>query len=109
MAVNVQFCIEHHYFCDALYVWMKWEFPFLPRIGESVSPWFWIEEGTYDPDKIKSMFTSEGLASWDAWQGDFKSWLYEMGISVDTIANLSYFKGREDGCPYVHLLMQEER
>lgn len=106
--INIQFCIEHHYFRDALYVWMKWELPYLPRIGETINSWFWIQGGAYDTEKIKELLTSEGEASLNDWGGEFKDWLYEMGCSADVITNLAYFRGREDGSPYVHLLLQEE-
>lgn len=107
----VEICIniEHHYFREPLEVWIRWELPFLPRIGESVSPWFWIEQDPFTIEQIKAQLSNEGRKSWDDWDGELNDWLYEMGISADVIYNLSYYRKRDDKTPYVRLYMQEEK
>lgn len=106
--VDILVSVEHHYFCEPLEVWMTWDFPFLPRIGESVSPWLWIEQHVFEVDKVKKNLTEAGQKSLDNWSGDLTSWLYEMGISADVIYNLAYYRKRDDKTPYVHLFMREE-
>lgn len=106
--IDIKISVEHSYFLDTLDVWMKWEFPFLPRIGETVSPWLWIEQNTFEIEKIKEMLSEEGRKSFDEWNGELTSWLYEVGIMADVVSNVVYFRSNADNTTYVHLFMREE-
>lgn len=107
--IEIKVSIEHSYFLDTLDVWMKWEFPFLPRIGESVSPWIWIEQNTFEIEKLKENLSEEGQKSLNDWEGELTDWLYEVGITADVVSNLVYFQNRADNTLYVHLFMQEDK
>lgn len=106
--VNIKVCIDHRYFLEPLVVWMKWEFPFLPRIGESVSPWLWIEQNTFEEDRIYEKMSEEGRKSWNDWDGELTDWLYDLGISADVISDLAYFRRQADNSLFVQLYMHED-
>lgn len=106
--IDIKISVEHSYFLDTLDVWMKWECPFLPRIGETVSPWLWIEQNTFEIEKIKEMLSEEGRKSFDEWDGELTNWLYEVGITADIVSNVVYFRSNTDNTTYVHLFMREE-
>ena len=43
MGAHIKFSMEHRYFRDWLEVDVDWNYPFLPRVGEFVNAWIWIE------------------------------------------------------------------
>lgn len=105
--VNIKLNIDHHFFLEPLELWIKWEFPFLPRIGESLSPWLWIEQNIFQKDKIKEILSEEGIKSWHDWNGELTDWLYEIGISANIISGLAYFRKPVDHSIFVKLYMHD--
>jgi len=94
--VHIKFCIENPYFAE-VYVWVKWDFPFLPRVGESISPWLWIKH--VDLSKVKEKLTSKGDESFNRYKefgsDDFESWLYDVACESDCVAGISYNEYQE--------------
>lgn len=54
MSVHIKFNLDHDFFKEPLSVTVEWKFPFLPRIGEAVNAWIWIEEAQISPEKIET-------------------------------------------------------
>lgn len=96
MSVPVYFNLDHSFFKEPLRVSVNWTFPFLPRVGETVSPWIWIEEKEISREKIEKLLSSEGIDSLNAedfsGENTLNDWLYEVGIQCDTVYSISYFK-----------------
>lgn len=95
MSVHINFNLDHPYFREPLQVWVKWKFPFLPRVGESVNAWIWIEEAQISSDKIESLLSTEGEESRNAEihkNLSLNDWLYEVGMECNTVYSISYYK-----------------
>lgn len=95
--------IEGPYFKDELDVWVDWTLPFLPRVGEWINSWVWIEGNSFDVEEIKKILTAEGLKSLEKWDGELKDWLYEYSDCV--VKSVSYYRNQNDNSIYtiVHL------
>lgn len=101
MSVHINFNLDHPYFREPLQVMVEWKFPFLPRIGESVNAWIWIEEAEISNEKIESLLTTEGEESRNAdihKNYSLNDWLYEVGIECRTVYGISYYK--EEDVPH---------
>jgi hypothetical protein len=84
---------------EPLSVIVEWKFPFLPRIGEAVNAWIWIEETQISPEKIESILTTEGKKSRDAQihrNFTLNDWLYEVGMECDKVYDISYYKEKSE-------------
>ena len=96
MSVHVNFNLIHPFFKDALRVTVEWDFPFLPRVGESVSPRIWIEESKIKRKEIEYLLSEKGKVNLKAQNFSkdfaFDDWLYEVGIECDTVFGISYYK-----------------
>lgn len=84
MSIHIKFNLIHPYFREPLRVGVEWGFPFLPRIGESVNAWIWIEEEQISREKVEKLLTKEGkesLAEYDfSKETSLNNWLYEVGV-----------------------------
>lgn len=54
MGAHIKFSMEHRYFRDWLEVDVDWNYPFLPRVGEFVNAWIWIEAGKFSRADIEN-------------------------------------------------------
>ena len=90
-SVDIKFYIENPCFRE-LFVWVKWDFPFLPRVGENISPWLWIKH--VDLLNVKEKLTSKGIESFNRDKefrnNDFESWLYDVACESDCVASITY-------------------
>ena len=96
MSVHINFNLDHPYFLEPLQVGVEWKFPFLPRVGESVNAWIWIEETQISRERIEKLLSAEGKESLESedfsGQNTLNDWLYEVGIQCDTVFSISYYK-----------------
>ncbi len=91
----MQFNFLSLYWIDELRVQVDWTLPFLPRIGERIGGWIWINEGRWDQAEIEKMLTSEGEEYWASCRAGgmkFKDWLYEVSMECKTVFGISYSK-----------------
>jgi hypothetical protein len=101
MSVHINFNLDHPYFREPLRVRVEWKFPFLPRVGELVNAWIWIEEAEISNEKIESLLTAEGEDSRNAEihkTFSLNAWLYEVGMECNKVYSISYYK--EDSAPH---------
>ncbi len=111
MSVYINFNMVHPYFGEPLQVRVNWKFPFLPRVGESISAWIWIEERQISDEEIENLLTSEGEKSRNAEihkNFSLNDWLYEVGMDCEIIYSISYYK--EDSEPqniYVEMYLND--
>lgn len=99
MSVHVKFSIEHPYFQDWLEVDVCWNFPFLPRVGEFVNAWIWIEAGKFDYADAEKILSSEGLKSLHSeYYRDYalSDWLYEVGMECSRVCRVSYYREKNN-------------
>lgn len=99
MSVHVNFNLEHPYFTEPLRVRFEWKFPFLPRVGEYVNAWIWIEEAQVSNEKIESILMEEGRKSRNSERYKnfaLNDWLYEVGMECDRVYLISYDNERSD-------------
>lgn len=96
MSIYINLNLDHPFFREPLRVGIKWAFPFLPRIGESINPWIWIEGKEIKLADIKLLLSAEGEYSLNAETltetFTLNDWLYEVGIDCDCICGISYYK-----------------
>ena len=93
MSVRIDFNLVHPFFREPLYVPVDWTFPFLPRVGESVGGWIWIQQGNWKQSEIEKNLSEEGNESWEshrARQFGFDAWLYEVSMECNTSFNIDY-------------------
>jgi len=90
-SVDIKFYIENPCFRE-LFVWVKWDFPFLPRVGESVNPWILIKN--LDLSKTKEKITKTGEESFNSFKqfgnDDFEGWLYDVCCESDCVSSITY-------------------
>ena len=60
MGAHIKFSMEHRYFRDWLEVDVDWNYPFLPRVGEFVNAWIWIEAGKFSRADIEKILNPDG-------------------------------------------------
>lgn len=99
MSVHINFNLDHPYFREPLRVRVEWKFPFLPRIGEAVNAWIWIEEAEISSEKVEKLLTEEGEESYNEdIHGKFtlNDWLYEVGMECDKVYSISYYKEKSE-------------
>lgn len=103
MSVAVYFNLDHPFFREPLRVRVNWAFPFLPRVGEKVSPWIWIEEKEIPREVIEELLSGEGKESLNtedfSGENTLNDWLYEVGIQCNAVYSISYFK-YDEGEPH---------
>lgn len=95
MSVPIYFNLDHSCFREPLRIRVEWKFPFLPRVGESVNAWIWIEETELNNKEIEDLLSAEGEKSRNAeiHKGfSLNAWLYEVGMECDTVYSISYYK-----------------
>lgn len=101
MSIHINFNLDHPFFREPLQVKVKWTFPFLPRVGESVNAWIWIEEAQISNKEIERLLTAEGEKSYKAeihHKFTLNDWLYELGMECNKVYSISYYKEQSD--PY---------
>lgn len=96
MKTNIQFSVEHSFFRDLIQSWVEWECPFLPRIGEHVNGWIWIDEKETNRDAIAPFLTAEGEESLRCWDGLLSDWLYEVSMETGNVKSVYYFRDVAD-------------
>lgn len=99
MSVLVYFNLDHPYFQEPLRVRVEWKFSFLPRVGESVNAWIWIEEAEISNEEIENLLTTEGEKNRNAEYNkncSLNDWLYEVGIECSKVYGISYYKKKSE-------------
>jgi hypothetical protein len=91
-AIDVCFAFEHEYFGEPLEVWVKWGFPFLPRQGEYIGGWIWIDSEDYNEEYVMNVLTDEGLEDFKNTGRKLSDWLYDIFIGVNIVKSVSYMK-----------------
>ena len=100
--VIVELCIiENPYFGDELGVFtfsFQWDFPFLPRIGENISPWVWMKH--LDLSKVEKLLTDKGKQNYKSFMQyskkcGFKDWLYDAACETDYVSSITYVEFQE--------------
>ena len=89
MGAHIKFSLEHQYFKEWFEVDVDWNYPFLPRIGEFVNAWIWIEARKFDRADIGEILSPGGLKSLNSERyQDYsvEDWLYEVGMECSTVA-----------------------
>lgn len=94
MSTDIKFAVIHSFFDNPLEVWVKWNLPFLPRAGEDVNGWVWIDKNLRRED-IMDNLTTEGKRNLAQWNGDLSDWLYEVGIVAGTVSSVSYYEKKD--------------
>ncbi len=96
MSVRINFHFVCDYFRDDdVRIPVEWTFPFLPRVGESVGGWVWIQQGEWKQEEIESRLTREGQKRWEEYReggGRFEDWLYEVATECGKICSIGYVK-----------------
>lgn len=98
MSIQINVNFEHPYFTEVLRFQLKWDFPFLPRVGENLNPRIWIEGDVLDRSYIETQLTKEGEESLKAYKHSLEDWLYEAGMGNGRIFDISYRKKKDN--PY---------
>lgn len=109
MSVHINFNLDHPNFREPLRVGVEWKFPFIPRIGESVNAWIWIEERQIDSEEIENLLTAEGEKRRNSYSDlSLNDWLYEVGIECNTVYGISYYKDKsESGDIYIEMYLND--
>ncbi len=99
MRTYIIFHLDHPYFIEPLRIRVEWKCLFLPRIGESINAWIWIEEAEISKEKVECLLSEEGRKSYnDEFRNNstLNDWLYELGMECDTVYSISYYKENSD-------------
>jgi hypothetical protein len=95
MSVRINFNLVHPCFHEPLCVPVDWDFPFLPRVGESVGGWVWIRQGHWEQSEVEKELSEEGKKSWEEHRSDtfgFDDWLYEVSMECDIVCSVTYHR-----------------
>jgi hypothetical protein len=107
--IKIRFNIINEFFIlDCLIVWVDWKFPFLPRIGDSVGAWIWIESEQFDLSKVEEKLTPEGISDLKFRGGDIESWLYDVGCESGFVSLVSFSKEYNDDEIVVDIYLGKE-
>jgi hypothetical protein len=101
--IDIQFCIEHPLFLSPFHVWVEWLFPFLPRVGETVDSWLWIESKYMYMENCKKILTKEGDIAFNSSGDDFKDWLATIANEANYVYQVSYFVNEGEVCVFIGL------
>jgi len=101
-SLDMLFHIYSEYFKEPLTVWVDWDFPYMPRTGEYVNGWIWIESEHLNMSEVEDLITEEGKAFRKKRKLTMKSFLYEIGIENNQIGSLCYYKNDRGGLD-IHL------
>ncbi len=97
MGTYIKFHIMHPFFREPLVAGMEWNFPFLPRVGESINPWVWIEAKDVRMSNLEDILTEEGKKSLKKEKYRVEDWLYEVGINDnDYVKSISYYRNSDE-------------
>ena len=99
MGAHIKFSMEHRYFRDWLEVDVDWNYPFLPRVGEFVNAWIWIEAGTFSSADIEKILNPDGQENLNSeFYRDYTldDWLYEIGMECNKVYGVSYYREKND-------------
>ncbi len=107
MNIRIEFHLIHSFFRDPFVVKVDWNFPFLPRTGEYINPWIWIEENHIKESAIKPLLTEEALNNLKEERYTLNDWLYEVGIECNEIESVSYYKD-DAGELYVKIFLSQK-
>ena len=103
--VRILFHIDSRFFTEPFTVWVDWDFPFLPRVGEYVNAWLWIKSKYIKLSNVKEILTTEGEKDLEKFDGELSDWLYEVCIEDGyEVSDVSYYKGKDGGI-VVYLFM----
>lgn len=97
MSVRVNLTLIHDYFRDSLVVRdVEWTCPFLPRVGEAVNPWIWIEAKEIKLVDVKNSYPKKGKKHLKKEKltktFTINDWLYEVSIGCDRVFDVSFYK-----------------
>lgn len=99
MGAHIKFSMEHRYFRDWLEVDVDWNYPFLPRVGEFVNAWIWIEAGKFSRADIEKILNPDGQENLNSeFYRDYTldDWLYEIGMECNKVYGVSYYREKND-------------
>ena len=102
--VKILFHIDSRLFLDCFTVWVDWKYPFLPRIGDYVNGWNWIESEHIDISKLDAILTDEGTESLKNFKGDTSDWLFE--LESGHVYDVSFIKSKK-GEYQIHIYLSE--
>jgi len=109
MSVPVYLNFESPLFRDCLRLRCEWPFPFLPRIGESIGGWVWIDQTNFEVKDIEPLLSEAGkkyMAEYlAAEENTLKDWLYEMNIECSMVFAICYSKKPNSAPNEVHVEM----
>jgi hypothetical protein len=93
-SVFVCFSLDSRYFSEPVDVFAKWEYPYLPRVGETVSGWLWIESEHINLSRLYENLSPEGLQYFKQSNLDFVNWLYELSMECDYVRSIGYWQNK---------------
>jgi len=102
--VKILFHIDSKYFQDCFRVWVDWKYPFLPRLGDYVNGWIWIESEHIELSQLESLLTDEGKQSLKKFKGEITDWLYE--VESGHVNDVSFIKTHK-GDHQIHIYLSE--
>jgi len=95
MKARINFYLVHPWFHEPLRIPVDWNFPFLPRVGESVGGWVWIKQGKWKQSEVEKELSEEGKQNWESQRSEkfgFDDWLYEMSMECNTVYSIYYHR-----------------
>lgn len=99
MSIDIIFNLDHPHFREPLRVRVEWKSLFLPRIGEAVNAWIWIEETGISNEEIDRLLSAEGKKCYNEESQrnfDLNNWLYELGMECSVVYSISYHKEKSE-------------
>jgi len=94
--VSILFHIDSRFFTEPFSVWVDWDFPFLPRVGEYVNAWLWIKSKHINLSEVKEILTIEGEEDLKKYDGELTDWLYDVCIEDGyDVSDVSYYKDKD--------------
>jgi hypothetical protein len=106
--IDVCLAINDDYFMEPLEVWVKWAFPFLPRTGEHINGWVWIDEVDFEEMNVEEFLTQEGFEAFKNSGSSLTDWLFEKSIGENIAQSVSFMK-RKGGEVFVYILVGPEK
>jgi len=106
-SIFVKFVITSRYFFYPAEVLVKWDFPYIPRVGETVSGWVWIESKHIKLENLYINLSADGQDFFEKSGLDFVNWLYEVSIECDIVSSIDYVRDCDIITPCIYLSEDE--
>jgi len=102
-SVKVEFCVRvaaNILKVASIRVFVNWDFPFLPRVGEFVEPTIWFPYLDFRNQKIEEKLTAEAKADLQEYLNvggdDFESWFFDNACRSEHVVMVSYYTDFKD-------------